>query len=660
MAGMARVRPSKADVVIILVVVLATVLDLVVPPRSSPSSLFAAAASSASLRAPPPPLSPSPGVAFVVSGDRAAGRRRRCPPRGGDGGVGSGSGIGSGIAVVRRAGCGGLGPSLRGRRRGGGLMMTSTTTATTRESASLSSKSSTTMDLSRLGSEMILKDEQRNANGDGRTSTWSSTRSSSTSTSTAIDAAKGQEYLEEGSDEEDDDEDDPGASSSSSSFPRMLLALSSPPVSYPIPVARRVILHLARTGFADDDDVARFASAFVRGGREEVVSRVLIDDFGWGAMDAHVARVGMSALVTSTLLKTTTMTVTETTVTGAADDDGRRRRRPSSSATATVLAVARRDGGVAGVGPDDDPGEEGGGGGDEKGGRMTSSSSSTTVIERPPVPLWKSVHVNDGARMRRSKSNLGMSDRRGGGGGGGSTSPPPISASVGYNYGMSIDDVDRESYRNLHEELDEYMSYMTVQRSTTSSSRGGDDRGKVIREETARVYMTHARLFLGWVVDARGVLLPHDPSEEEEVRRLLDCGLMSPHDGEEAWGGGSGPGEGRGAEGVSLSSRASSSSSSPMNLPSSPMKSNVAGSVRKLVWKNVLRRTISSSSLPPPSLHAPSRSDEWVDRMRSLRRSLSLYDIFPNPSAESASSVLQYVLWLRSERGISQNYEANM
>ena len=541
-------------------------------------------------------------------------------------------------------------------------MMTSATTAATRESASLSSKSSTTMDLSGLGSEMIREDEQRNADGDGRTST----RSSSTSTSTAIDAAKGQEYLlEEGTDEEEDDEDDPGASSSSSSsssssFPRMLLALSSPPVSYPILVARRVILHLARTGFADDDDVARFASAFVRGGREEVVSRVLIDDFGWGAMDAHVARVGMSALVTSTLPTTTTMTVTETTVTGAADDDGRR-RRPSSSATATALAVARLDGGAGGVGADDDLGEGGGGGGHEKGGGMTSSSSSTTVIERPPVPLWKSVHVNDGARMRRSKSNLAVSDLRGGGGGGGgSTSPPPLSASVGYNYGMSIDDVDRESYRNLHEELDEYMSYMTVQRSTTSSSRGGDDRGRVIREETARVYMTHARLFLGWVVDARGVLLPHDPSEEEEVRRLIDWGLMSPHDGEEAWGGGSGPGDGRGAEGVSLSSRASSSSSSPMNLPSSPMKSNVAGSVRKMVWKNVIRRTTSSSSLPPPSSHAPSRSDEWVDRMRSLRRSLSLYDIFPNPSAESASLVLQYVLWLRSERGISQNYEANM
>jgi len=274
---------------------------------------------------------------------------------------------------------------------------------------------------------------------------------------------------------------------------------------------------------------------------------------------------------------------------------------------------------------------------------------------------WKSVHVNDGARMRRSKSNLGMSDRRGGDGGGGGTSPPPLSAAAGYNYGMSIDGVDRESYRNLHEELDEYMSYMTVQRSTTSSTRGGDDRGKVIREETARVYMTHARLFLGWIVDARGVLLPHHPSEEEEVRRLLDCGLSSPNDGEDAQGGGSGPGDGRGAEGVSLSSRASSSSSSPMNLSSSPMKSNVAGSVRKLVWKNVLQRTTSSSSLPPtPSSHAPSRSDEWMDRIRSLRRSLSLFDIFPNPSAESASSVLQYVLWLRSERGISQNYEANM
>ena len=46
--------------------------------------------------------------------------------------------------------------------------------------------------------------------------------------------------------------------------------------------------------------------------------------------------------------------------------------------------------------------------------------------------------------------------------------------------------------------------------------------------------------------------------------------------------------------------------------------------------------------------------------IEELRRSASLYDIFPTSGTESADSVLQYVLWLRSERGILPNYEANM
>ncbi|KAL3764320.1 hypothetical protein ACHAW5_008917 [Stephanodiscus triporus] len=194
----------------------------------------------------------------------------------------------------------------------------------------------------------------------------------------------------------------------------------------------------------------------------------------------------------------------------------------------------------------------------------------------------------------------------------------------GYNYGMSDDDVDRETYRNLHDELDEYMSYMTVQRTSSSSSSSysysrGDRGVVVIREETARVYMTHARLFLGWIVDARGVLPPQPRS-------------------------GAG-----GREGVDETSRSPSSSYSF----SSPMKSNVVGSVRELVWANALRRTSSS-------LLSASQNDDGEDKMRYLKRSLSLCDIFPNPSAESASSVLQYLLWLRSERCISQNYEANI
>ena len=39
---------------------------------------------------------------------------------------------------------------------------------------------------------------------------------------------------------------------------------------------------------------------------------------------------------------------------------------------------------------------------------------------------------------------------------------------------------------------------------------------------------------------------------------------------------------------------------------------------------------------------------------------VSLYDVFPSADTESAAPVLQYILWLRSERGISSNYEANM
>jgi len=95
---------------------------------------------------------------------------------------------------------------------------------------------------------------------------------------------------------------------------------------------------------------------------------------------------------------------------------------------------------------------------------------------------------------------------------------------------------------------------------------------------------------------------------------------------------------------------------------SSPMKTNIVQCVRKVMWTNVLHRITSlssTSSLTNPMLEHED-NDERMRLQQSLKRNLSLYDIFPNPTAESVSPILQYVLWLRTERGISQNYEANI
>jgi hypothetical protein len=148
--------------------------------------------------------------------------------------------------------------------------------------------------------------------------------------------------------------------------------------------------------------------------------------------------------------------------------------------------------------------------------------------------------------------------------------------------------------------------------------------------------MTHARLFLGWIVDARGVLL------DDDERKILDQEV----------------GVGRGREvdqevEISLQQQTSS-----------PMKTNIVQCVRKVMWTNVLQRISSSlsstSSLTNPMLDDEDNEERMLLLLQSLKRSLSLYDIFPNPMAESVSPILHYVLWLRTERGISQNYEANI
>ena len=48
------------------------------------------------------------------------------------------------------------------------------------------------------------------------------------------------------------------------------------------------------------------------------------------------------------------------------------------------------------------------------------------------------------------------------------------------------------------------------------------------------------------------------------------------------------------------------------------------------------------------------------EREQQLKQQVSLVDIFPDSTTQSATCVLEYILWLRSHRDISSNYEANI
>ena len=138
-------------------------------------------------------------------------------------------------------------------------------------------------------------------------------------------------------------------------------------------------------------------------------------------------------------------------------------------------------------------------------------------------------------------------------------------------------------------------------------------------------------------MDARGVLLllDEDSSQLDEVLN------------EE--GGGSSSSSSRSVQETQFTSSLVSSYYSGIT-SSSNANDNMAKHLRKQVWRNVLERS--------PTLLSSFTSERSKGEI--LRQHISLYDIFPNSQTESASSVLQYILWLRAERGISPNYEANM
>jgi len=387
---------------------------------------------------------------------------------------------------------------------------------------------------------------------------------------------------------------------STTNFPRLHTILTS---TYNNQHSISLTNQLTSSGFLNDNDIIQFAKGFIN--REELISNVLIKDFQWNSIDAHRCRVGLVELVRDEYgLNSDIDLLLEN---GKKDEDV----KVSSTHTKSVVPLIPT-------------------------AVVSSASSNDTHVEREEVrerdveveeevvkikqPSWKSVLVNDKAKLRRGK-DMSTSNNKSES----TTSSTTQKKKDTYNYGLltatTTPNPDIQTYSNLYLELDSYWKYMTIPQTSSVSDTP-------IREQTAKVYLTHARLFIGWVLDVRGVLL-----SEDEERMFLDELFGSDENG----------------EGVSPADK--SDGVTPSLLVTSSTTTDDAKSVRVKVWKHALARTSSSSStIEPPSV---------VDKP-ILQQGMSLYDIFPSSDTESAAPILQYILWLRSERGISPNYEANV
>ena len=177
--------------------------------------------------------------------------------------------------------------------------------------------------------------------------------------------------------------------------------------------------------------------------------------------------------------------------------------------------------------------------------------------------------------------------------------------------------------------------------------------------------MRHARLFLGWVVDARGVLLEHDVLLDEimlgEEMLLLNG---NNYDGADI---STGKKMNEGEETVFSPLAVSSSSGNMLSLLTASSSSSSSATtknailVRKEVWQRVRSRLNNGNNNQQLLSNTINNDDHDVERQKvKQKQHISLYDIFPDPQTESAAPVLQYILWMRSHRQISANYEANI
>ena len=238
-----------------------------------------------------------------------------------------------------------------------------------------------------------------------------------------------------------------GSSQHTSRFPKLKNIITSSPLSYSDEVSNNIISQLIASGFIDDNDVTNFAKGFIH--REEVLSQILIQDFAWDVMDAHRARVGVIELVQQTVGYVRPQLLP-----------------PETNVDVTTISTPTQPD-LSGESPYKQTHDQ---------QKVDALELESTPTPKPEVKVasWKSVLVNDKAKQRRTKKQSNGQDSS--------------NNKDTYSYGLAT--TDRETYPTLFEELDDYWAFMTVPQTSTLAE-------PPIREKTAEVYRTHARLFLG-------------------------------------------------------------------------------------------------------------------------------------------------------------------
>ena len=192
---------------------------------------------------------------------------------------------------------------------------------------------------------------------------------------------------------------------------------------------------LLSAGFESSSELVLFASDYVDASDPLVLSKTLQEDFGLSPHQSHICRVALFELVRETR------------------GDGDSLLSGSDGMIASTSAAAEPVTGEAlDVVRSDD---------------ANNASSDPEMIAKKP--LFKSVVVNQKAKLRHAGTESS-------------------SSASGHQYGLPSE--HSRTLPAIKKEIEEFMCFMTK----PSASSQEDP----IRETTARVYIRHANLFLGW------------------------------------------------------------------------------------------------------------------------------------------------------------------
>lgn len=284
-------------------------------------------------------------------------------------------------------------------------------------------------------------------------------------------------------------------STANNNFPRLQTILVSIYSESEI-LSNNVLQRLSMSGFHNDNDIIQFAKGFIK--REEIISQILIQDFGWDVLDAHRARVALVALVCDEyefdvdgmllsgkkIESSVAVDSKIATVSALKNDDNRVSAAPSTTAV-----------------PNDD-------------GKLEDGEVKPKIIKQAP---WKSVLVNDKAVLRRGKADISASVN----GAGLNSTISTTKKKDSYNYGLLVAssnvDTDRVAYQNLYSEMEGYWRYMTVPQTSVVADTP-------IREQTAKVYMVSLCFQFGIICIASELIFNVSyTTATTHLRHMLDC-----------------------------------------------------------------------------------------------------------------------------------------